>query len=501
MRMRSRQSLAGRAFLALFLMGGFYVLAIGVAAILIYLPYAEFVYAHRITPKLAIFCIGGAALILWSILPRIDKFTAPGPPLDAVRFPRLFQLVSEIARATDQKMPSDVYLVADMNAWVSERGGIMGFGSRRVMGLGLPLLQVLSVSQLRAVLAHEFGHYYGGDTKLVPWVYKTRVAIARTLGSLSEHSGLLSKPFEWYGAGFIRITHAVSRSQELAADELAARVAGARALADGLKIVHGGGAALEPYLYNEVLPVIESGYRPPVAEGFGRFMASAQTTANVAAFLDEEIKIGQSAWYDTHPPLRERLALLRVSEQAAPAAQDPPAISLLGDTQELEAALLPFVISGSPVGQLKPITWDEVTAAVWIPAWKSRAGARRYELAGVTIGSLSEFARDPAELAVNLKYAAHSRIAGDQQKLEATGTLGAALAVALHAKGWIVSAPPGEPVVAESGQARIRPFDIVHQFASGAITADQWAELCSTSGIADVDLGSAISEIVQPRLK
>jgi Zn-dependent protease with chaperone function len=34
----------------------------------------------------------------------------------------------------------------------------MGFGSRRVMGLGLPLLQALNVSQLEAVLAHEFGH-------------------------------------------------------------------------------------------------------------------------------------------------------------------------------------------------------------------------------------------------------------------------------------------------------------------------------------------------------
>ena len=88
-------------------------------------------------------------------------------------------------------MPSEVYLTAEVNAWVMDRGGMMGFGSRRVMGLGLSLLQVLSVSQLRAVVAHEFGHFHGGDTKLGPWIYKTRAAIGRTLEGLAECSSLL----------------------------------------------------------------------------------------------------------------------------------------------------------------------------------------------------------------------------------------------------------------------------------------------------------------------
>ena len=29
------------------------------------------------------------------------------------------------------------------------------------------------------MLAHEFGHFYGGDTKLGPWIYKTRAAIGQ----------------------------------------------------------------------------------------------------------------------------------------------------------------------------------------------------------------------------------------------------------------------------------------------------------------------------------
>jgi hypothetical protein len=69
-------SLAGRAFLALGLMIGFYVLAMTIAFGLLYLPYAEVVYAKRLHFKLALFCVIGAGVILWSIIPRPDRFLA-----------------------------------------------------------------------------------------------------------------------------------------------------------------------------------------------------------------------------------------------------------------------------------------------------------------------------------------------------------------------------------------------------------------------------------------
>jgi Zn-dependent protease with chaperone function len=100
----------------------------------------------------------------------------------------------------------------------------MGVRSRRVMAVGLPLMQALTVDQLRAVLAHEFGHYYGGDTGLGPWIQKTRMGILRTIESLGER--WIRLPFILYAKLFFRITNAVSRQQEFAADALAARVVG-----------------------------------------------------------------------------------------------------------------------------------------------------------------------------------------------------------------------------------------------------------------------------------
>jgi hypothetical protein len=45
----------GRAVLALLLMIGFYVLAFGIAFALLWVPYAEFVYAAHITPNWPLF--------------------------------------------------------------------------------------------------------------------------------------------------------------------------------------------------------------------------------------------------------------------------------------------------------------------------------------------------------------------------------------------------------------------------------------------------------------
>ena len=63
----------------------------------------------------------------------------------------------------------------------------------------------------------------------------------------------------WYGNGFLRITHAVSRRQELAADALAARVAGRSAMARALRTIHGAGDAFGFYWSNEVVPAISRG--------------------------------------------------------------------------------------------------------------------------------------------------------------------------------------------------------------------------------------------------
>jgi hypothetical protein len=170
------------------------------------------VYLHRVHPRLAIGCIVSALALVVAVFPRRDKFDAPGPRLDEASQRKLFTMLRSVADATKQDMPAEVFLVSDVNAWVSNRGGTMGFGSRRVMGLGLPLLQGLTVSEFKAVIAHEFGHYAAGDVGLGPWIYKTRAAIARVMSSLGD--SWVSVIFNAYGNLFMRLTLAISRQQD-----------------------------------------------------------------------------------------------------------------------------------------------------------------------------------------------------------------------------------------------------------------------------------------------
>jgi heat shock protein HtpX len=115
------------------LLVSFYVLALGIAGILLWIPYEAYANDVRLPIKLALICIGFAAAIIWSVLPRIDRFVAPGPELTASGAPELFSVLTEVAARTGQQMPAHVYLVNDVNAFVTQRGGVMGVGSRRVM--------------------------------------------------------------------------------------------------------------------------------------------------------------------------------------------------------------------------------------------------------------------------------------------------------------------------------------------------------------------------------
>ena len=164
-------SFTARIILALFLVVGFHALALGTAGGLLFLVFAQVALWDVFNFRLSFLAIIGAAVILWSILPRLDRFEPPGSLLTSGRQPDLFAEIERVSADVRQPMPEEVYLTLEVNAFVTVRGGFMGIGNKRVMGIGVALLASVTTEQFRAVIAHEFGHYYGGDTKLGPWVY------------------------------------------------------------------------------------------------------------------------------------------------------------------------------------------------------------------------------------------------------------------------------------------------------------------------------------------
>jgi Zn-dependent protease with chaperone function len=494
---RSSSSLAGRAALAVLLMIGFYLLALAVISALFFIPFGEVVYLHHVTPKLDLICLIAGVAILWSVLPRMDKFVAPGPRLTRETDPRLFAEIETVAKSVDQAMPAEVYLIPDVNAWVSQRGGIMGFGSRRVMGLGLPLMRALSRSQFRAVLAHEFGHYYGGDTRLGPWIYKTRAAIMRTVISLSGRQGkgsLLQKPFLWYGKMYLRITHGISRRQEFVADELAARAIGSRPLIAGLRTVHGAGSAFNAFWKNECLPVLHAGFRPPLAEGFHHFVRSHHVAEAINKGLDEALKTGKADPYDTHPPLKERIAAVENLPSGDPEADDPPALSLLNDVPSLEKQLLVIIAGPNNAGKLKPIGWADVCREVYLPQWKKLVEANLSVLTGVTPESLPQLAKDVRAFGRRCVSATGQKLSEGHAEGLAAAVIGAALVWVLVDRGAQLRSAPGDNISAILGSTTVEPFAVLPELAGGKLSAETWQRQCNDLGIAGLDLGKPTAD-------
>lgn len=89
--MPSAPSIARRAALAIALLTGFYVPAIGIAVVLLGIPNEAYSNNIRLPVKLVVLSVVGAGIILWSILPRFDRFKSLGPRLTAHAQPELFE--------------------------------------------------------------------------------------------------------------------------------------------------------------------------------------------------------------------------------------------------------------------------------------------------------------------------------------------------------------------------------------------------------------------------
>jgi len=478
--------LIGRIALALGLMVSFYALALAVSFGLLWLAYADITYAKHPTGKLILFCVAGGLSVLWAIIPRPDRFEPPGPEVQPQDEPSLFRTIKEVAVATSQSMPAEVYLVNDVNAFVAQRGGFMGAGSRRVMGLGLPLMQALSVQEFKSVLAHEFGHYHSGDVKLGPWIYKTRAAIGRTIEQLNEN--ILQKIFIAYGNLFLRVTHAVSRRQEFIADEVAARAAGAGAMISGLRKVHAASFAYQSYWRGELSAVIGSGYLPPVTTGFAQFMNSAQVASGLDALLKQDEAEEETDPYDTHPSLRDRVAALG-SFPAGAADDSRPAVSLLRNLPEWERRVLGAL--SADLASLKPLSWDEVGEKVYVPFWRERLKDHGHLLRILTVATVPATRADLVRLGRGT-FAKGEEGTDDDAVARAWQLLIGGIGLALIGVGWTAHTAPGEEIVLRRGAEELRPHSELSPIVEGKADARVWRDRCAVLGIADVPL-SAVS--------
>ena len=488
------------AVLAIVMVVGSYLFVLLLAAGCVYGPYLILFGSDSFALQsllLFLFGIVIAATMIWSLIPRRDKFTAPGMLLDRAAQPRLFAELDAIAAALNENIPGEVYLIGAPNAFVADRGGVMGFGSRRVMGLGLPLLSLLTVSQFRAVLAHEFAHYYGGDTSLGPWVYKTKTSIIRifenmkSVGELARIAilGLMYLAvhtiLRFYFEGFLRAINLVSRKQEFRADELACIVAGRQNVIDGLQVVHRAVTAWPAFWNGEVAPPLSEGSLVGIGDGFARFVSVPSIDEAIAKNLATRLEEEKTGPYDTHPPLRERIAAVQKLADSPALQEAKPAISLLDDLPTTEVKFVEACVPDTPRGTLKYASWDDVATRVTIPGWQKFVTEYEGALQGVTPDNLpDQIARFP-EIGSRIRDPKGMLLSPPQRTVRAASLFAAALALALIRSGWELQVQPAVFHI-RRGEHELNPFDALNQLMTGKVSHEAWRARCRELGISEL---------------
>ena len=425
-------------------------------------------------------------------MPRRDKFVAPGPTLAREQQPELFALVHEVAEEVGHPMPDETYLAPDANAAVTEVGP-MFLAKKRVLILGLPLLELLTVDQLRAVIAHEFGHYVGGDTRVGRWIYRTRRAIVRTVDSLlwdEDDDGWFEKivraPFVAYAKLFLRITSAISRRQEFAADALAVKVAGRDAHVGALRSVAAGAPAFDAYWGTEVVPALSNGLRPPIGEGFRRFLSVEAIDRAVAAALEQDLEQDSHDPYDSHPTLRQRLEAVGAAADEHADNGGPPAATLIRDHADLELELL-RALGGEQADELRAAGWDDVQRS-FLEGYDELVKEFGGLVADRTAGDIPQLARDLDSLATTARQQHDELEDQDHARHIVVNLLGATLVQALVRAGFAYSAQPGEPIVCARGDVRFTPFDDVIALVDKPVDAEAFRARLQEAGVAEEPL-------------
>src|SRR5262245_22968644 len=353
-------SLASRALIAIALTVAFYVLAIVIAlALAVGVPLAE-VSVHRGNLFVTIAALGAGITILRAIIPERGRFEPPGPELTAADQPQLHALLSDVAREAGEKPADHVYVDLAVNASVFQHR------RRRMLVLGLPLLATLDTDELRAVVAHEYGHYRSGDTRFGSWIWRTRAAVIKTVTRLADSDSVFRRvvrvPFDAYARLFLRITNAISRRAEFVADQVSADVAGADASGRALRRIVAVDGAYDAYWESDVVPMLDAGRRPPLSAG----LAAMTSHANLAGSLDDLVRFDIDSHepdpYESHPTLRQRLEALGVEVNGvAPPAPAVTAVSLLRDLPAVERDAL-LVQFGDEAAALREADWEEAGA-------------------------------------------------------------------------------------------------------------------------------------------
>lgn len=285
--------------------------------------------------KVIIFILAGIWLFLRALWVRFEP--PSGYTLKREKYPKLFKEIDNLTKYLDALKIHQVILDNRFSASVIQtpRLGILGF-QKNTLFLGLQLMMALSPQEMRAVLAHEFGHLSGNHSRFAGRIYRIRLAWYRIKESLESSKSfgakLMKKFFNWYAPKFEAYSFAFARSNEFEADKISAELTSPEIAAKALINVHTTGSYIDQKYWDEFYKKADDMPRPPGApyDGLADFIKTSPITGDdLTAEINKQME-RKTHYADTHPSLKERLQAITNKEILPEPVQNSVAEAWLG---------------------------------------------------------------------------------------------------------------------------------------------------------------------------
>jgi Zn-dependent protease with chaperone function len=196
--------------------------------------------------------------------------------------PELFAFIRQLTNDTQTQFPKKIVLSPEVNASVFYNDSFwsMIFPVKKNLNIGLGLVNTVTLSEFKAVMAHEFGHFSQRSMKLGSFVYNVNKAIYNMLYENNDYGKFLTTwgnlhwaigIFVWVTIqivkgiqsilqgmyGFINKNYmGLSREMEFHADAVAASVSGSENLITALKKLE-----ISDACYNSVIQRADAGIK------------------------------------------------------------------------------------------------------------------------------------------------------------------------------------------------------------------------------------------------
>ena len=192
-----------KAILAIFAILLFFILYLSLVVSLLYLVFIAFIYEveliNTFTILLKIGAIGASTMLFFFTLKFIFKLKKNRPEnrlkLKREEQKELWNFIHKICDETGAPKPKNIYIDPDVNAYVSYSNMWLSLflPIKKELTVGLGLISCLNLSEFKAVVSHEFGHFAQSSMKIGSYIISANTIIHDLIYSRDKWDDILDQ--------------------------------------------------------------------------------------------------------------------------------------------------------------------------------------------------------------------------------------------------------------------------------------------------------------------